>query len=334
MTTGYGVIKLVRFCGGGGGRAEGRVAAGSGGVFRSREGGCGCGRCGSPLAREIPDISRHGFAAPGNSGMTMLFFSLRIAPVSGESVDHGIWGHKTCPLLRRGREEGRRQGCRGGGGCFSAHGRGGCGGGRCGSPLAREIPDISRHGFAAPGNSGMTMLFFSLRIAPVSGESVDHGRVCERIPLELLQRRPFRAVASRQRSRNSGGRPRLAAEIPDIFLPLARNDVRNDDGWGVVAVCSEGDCVSKRWTRERPHTAYRRWAGNTRGFDFFSLEDSFTQIGGGRIRCAGRPQEWSFGAVPPQSDGTRVKALWFFGVGILSHDREWSFGIVPPHEWV
>ena len=30
------------------------------------------------------------------------------------------------------------------------------------------------------------------------------------------------------------GGPRLAAEIPDIFLPLARNDVRNDDGGGIV----------------------------------------------------------------------------------------------------
>ena len=39
---------------------------------------------------------------------------------------------------------------------------------------------------------------------------------------------PSRAVASRQRSRNAGGMPRLAAGIPDIFIPLARNDVRND----------------------------------------------------------------------------------------------------------
>ena len=52
----------------------------------------------------------------------------------------------------------------------------------------------------------------------------DHSRGCERIPLELRQRHPSRAVASRQCSRNSGGRPRLAAEIPDIFLPLARNE--------------------------------------------------------------------------------------------------------------
>ena len=31
--------------------------------------------------------------------------------------------------------------------------------------------------------------------------------------------------------------------------------------------------------RERPHTAYRRWTGNTRGFDFFGLGDSFTRSG-------------------------------------------------------
>ena len=58
-------------------------------------------------------------------------------------------------------------------------------------------------------------------------------------------RRFSRAVASRQRSRNSGGMPRLAAEISDIFLPLARNDVRNDDGWVLLpfvlrAVAREG----------------------------------------------------------------------------------------------
>ena len=38
----------------------------------------------------------------------------------------------------------------------------------------------------------------------------------------------------------------------------------------------------------------------------------------GRLREWGEvvdAREWSFGAVPPQSDGTRVKALWFFGGG-------------------
>ena len=61
--------------------------------------------------------------------------------------------------------------------------------------------------------------------------------------------------------------------------PAWRRRFRNDDEGGVVFVCSEGGCVSKRWTRERPHTAYRRWTGNTRGFDFFGLEDSFTRSG-------------------------------------------------------
>ena len=75
------------------------------------------------------------------------------------SAPESVRAHKTCLLLRRGREEGRRQGCRGVGGVFRSR-EGGCGGGRCGSPLAREIPDISRHGFAASENSGMTVLFF------------------------------------------------------------------------------------------------------------------------------------------------------------------------------
>ena len=52
---------------------------------------------------------------------------------------------------------------------------------------------------------------------------------------------PSRAVASRQRSRNSGGMPRLAAEIPDIFIPLARNENSGMTmGGSVVAVCFEG----------------------------------------------------------------------------------------------
>ena len=54
-------------------------------------------------------------------------------------------------------------------------------------------------------------------------------------PKQTQQRRPSRAVASRQRSRNSGGMRRLAAEIPDIFIPLSRNDVRNDDGGEILS---------------------------------------------------------------------------------------------------
>ena len=97
----------------------------------------------------------------------------------------------------------------------------------------------------------------------------------------------------------------------------------------------------------------RRGSGSTRGFNFFVLGGSFTRSGvdgtrglgvGGLIRCAGRPREWSCGAVPPQerwheggwflfflwrllrgewsdthaSDGTRRFLVW----GILSHARE------------
>ena len=47
---------------------------------------------------------------------------------------------------------------------------------------------------------------------------------------------------------------------------------------GAVAVYPEGGCDSERWTLERPHTAYRRWIGRTRGFDFLGLEDF---VGGG-----------------------------------------------------
>ena len=51
-------------------------------------------------------------------------------------------------------------------------------------------------------------------------------------PKQTQQRRhnvPPVQSALRQRSRNAGGMRRLAAEIPDIFIPLSRNDVRNDD---------------------------------------------------------------------------------------------------------
>ena len=55
--------------------------------------------------------------------------------------------------------------------------------------------------------------------------------------------------------------------------------------------------------------ACRRGSGSTRGFNFFVLGGAFTRSGvdgtrglgvGGLIRCAGRPREWSCGAVPPQ----------------------------------
>ena len=75
--------------------------------------------------------------------------------------------------------------------------------------------------------------------------------------LELRKRwprRPLRSVASRQRSRNFGGMPRLAAEIPDIFRHGCRRagKFRNDDGLGVVAVCSQGGCRREVLTTGEP----------------------------------------------------------------------------------
>ena len=71
-----------------------------------------------------------------------------------------------------------------------------------------------------------------------------------------------------------------------------------------------------------------------------SEEDSFTRSGvdgtrglgvGGLIRCAGRPREWSCGAVPPQErwheGGWFLFFLWRLlrcRRGIVSHAREWS----------
>ena len=65
--------------------------------------------------------------------------------------------------------------------------------------------------------------------------------------------------------------------------------------------------------------ACRRGSGSTRGFNFFVLGDSFTRSGvdgtrglgvGGLIRCAGRPREWSCGAVPPQERKESSPALF------------------------
>ena len=56
-----------------------------------------------------------------------------------------LWGHKTCPLLRRGREEGRRQGCRRDGGCFPLTG---------GRLRGRAVWQP-----AGAGDSGMTSFF-------------------------------------------------------------------------------------------------------------------------------------------------------------------------------
>ena len=63
---------------------------------------------------------------------------------------------------------------------------------------------------------------------PISGCHDNQPPLPQQPPKQTQRRRQI-AVASRQRSRNAGGMRRLAAEIPDIFIPLSRNDVRNDD---------------------------------------------------------------------------------------------------------
>ena len=78
---------------------------------------------------------------------------------------------------------------------------------------------------------------------------------------------------------------------------------------GAVAVCFEGLLRGHVLAAGAASHACRRGSGSTRGFNFFVLGGSFTRSGvdgtrglgvGGLIRCAGRPREWSCGAVPPQ----------------------------------
>ena len=77
---------------------------------------------------------------------------------------------------------------------------------------------------------------------------------------------------------------------------------------GAVAVCFEGCCGGMCWPQERQHEG----------------------LGvGGLIRCAGRPREWSCGAVPPQErwheGGWFLFFLWRLlrcRRGILSHARQ------------
>ena len=80
------------------------------------------------------------------------------------------------------------------------------------------------------------------------------------------------------------GRPsRLAAEIPDIFLPLARNDVRNDDGFGVVAICAEDIC-----RREGLTTGEGVKESSPPSFRTFGAATAVTENAGGEVEsCEG-----------------------------------------------
>ena len=105
---------------------------------------------------------------------------------------------------------------------------------------------------------------------------------------------------------------------------------------GAVAVCFEGCCGGMCWPVDRPANRSRRWSGSTppcggAGEEVFGLGDSFTRSGvdgtrglgvGGLIRCAGRPREWSCGAVPPQE-------RWHEGGGVVF---VFSLGVAPVSE--
>ena len=106
---------------------------------------------------------------------------------------------------------------------------------------------------------------------------------------------------------------------------------------GAVVVCSEGGCGSMCWPVDRPATHAAAGAA-ARGALIFCFGGFFHTLGsgwhervrgGGLIRCAGRPREWSCGAVPPQErwheGGWFLFFLWRLlrcRKGILSHARD------------
>ena len=114
-------------------------------------------------------------------------------------------------------------------------------------PSLAVIPDIrrgdSRDGKQSPGivsSAPPRCVLRSGSTPPCGGageEVLDWGIVSHVRSLGTTQNCFIRAVALCPAKRRfafspMGSHARLAAEIPDIFLPLARNDVRNDDGGG------------------------------------------------------------------------------------------------------
>ena len=117
------------------------------------------------------------------------------------------------------------------------------------------------------------------------------------------------------------------------------SELGNDtEGRGAVAVCSEGGCGSMCWPVDRPATHAAAGAAARGALIFLFLgvlshaREWMAREGlgvGGLIRCARRPREWSFGAVPPQErwheGGWFLFFLWRLlrcRRGILSHAQE------------
>ena len=142
----------------------------------------------------------------------------------------------------------------------------------------------------------------------------------------------------------------LAGERPATHAAAWSGSTRGFNGFvgGAVAVCSEGLLREHVLAGGPASHACRRGSGSTRGFNFFVLGGSFTRSGvdgtrglgvGGLIRCAGRPREWSCGAVPPQErwheGGWFLFFLWRLlrcRRGILSHVLGSGQPRMPPQE--
>ena len=166
-----------------------------------------------------------------------------------------------------------------------------CCGGMC-WPVDRPATHAAA-GAAARGVFGLGDCF-AVGLGAVAGACVDHGRGCERISLEL---------------RWEG-------------KPFLRRRFRNDDEGGVVFVCSEGGCGGEVLTTGVVRHACRHRV-TARGV--FGLGGLFHTLGSdctrelglrGLIRCAGRPQEWSFGAVPPREWMARGGLVFVFSLEV------------------
>ena len=159
-------------------------------------------------------------------------------------------------------------------------------------------------------NSGMTMLFFSLEVAPVSeGDCFTRSGAASQPqpPVERqheglgglgdlircagrAQERPFGAVTPLERR----------DEYYALFVFVG----------GAVAVCFEGCCGSMCWPVDRPGNRSRRWSGCTRGFDFFWFGEFFHTLG---------------------SDGTR-NLIWSGNLFLSSDTPHFhSHPVNPPH---